>query len=72
MCRFVIANHSPRMFAKTDLCRATRERCERMSSFIIGQVFSGPDFEKNYRNIGAISLDSSVTEWFFYSQQTGW
>jgi len=61
MLRFVIANHSPKGFAKTDLCSATREKARGnvFSRSSTGFLWSG--FRENYRNIRAISLDSSVT-----------
>lgn len=61
MLRFVIANHSPKVFAKTDLCSATREKARGnvFSRSSTGFLWSG--FRENYRNIRAISLDSSVT-----------
>jgi hypothetical protein len=55
--RFVIVNHSPKMFAKTDLCWHAREKAQEnvFSLWSTGFLWSG--FRENYRKIRAISLD---------------
>jgi hypothetical protein len=51
--RFVIANHSPKMSAKTDLCWAAREKAQEnvFSLWSTGFLWSG--FRENYRKIRA-------------------
>jgi hypothetical protein len=59
--RFVIANHSPKMFAKTDLCSAAREKARENIFPLSSTGFLWSGFPENDRKIRAMSLDSSVT-----------